>query len=116
MKKYIKLFEEFISEQDQSELQRFKNFLDEYCKKNNSRDEEVHQRAISLLDEMSKDEDLNKWMMHGKTLLLQELLRKTSYKGNSGSNSKEDLLDFNAFALLDTVGMYYRSEVLDENL
>lgn len=44
----------------------------------------------------------------GSTLKLQSILRKTSYQGSNSekSNSKEGLLDFNAFSLLDTVSMH----------
>ena len=72
-------------------------------------DADVCERALELLDEIYKasitdvdvKEKLYYWLLNGKTLALQELMKNTTYKGNG--NSPEQLRDFNAFSLLDTV-------------
>jgi len=90
------------------ELLSFKKALKNYSDERKE-NKEVHDRALELLDEVYSKQEMREelyfWLLNGKTLKLQELLRKTTYKGNG--NSPEQLRDFNAFALLDTVRGYY---------
>jgi|SRR3972149_11244166 len=107
--KNLKTFEQL----NESELTSFKVALEDYCKEREE-DSQIHQRALELLDEMEakKNDKLSEWLTKGKTLLLQKLLRETTYKGNAGDNSKETLRDFNAFALLDTVSHNKNNKLL----
>ena len=105
----IKRFYDFIAE-SKSEILQFKKSLEEYYRRRNV-EENKYKRAIELIDELEieaqKDNSisklLKKWVLIGGTLILMDLLKHTSYKGHLGN-----LTDFNAFALLDTVGMYNR--------
>lgn len=89
-------------------LESLKKAIIEYEK--GKSDPEILERALELLEEIKKNDpmELEKWVKEGKTLKLQELLRKTSYLGNG--NSPEQLRDFNAFSTIDTVGMHHRNE------
>ncbi len=92
----------------QTELAQYNRTLKNYCKERNERPE-ISERALGLLDEMKQTNEvgLMDWLSgKGKTLLLQENLRKTTYCGNKGDNTQTTLNDFNAFALLDTVSGY----------
>ena len=83
-------------------LSKFKIVFEDYCKERKE-DQDIHDRALKLLDEMTANADpqFTVWLTQGKTLRLKELLIKTTYEGNG--NTPAQLLDFNAFALLDTV-------------
>lgn len=113
--KHIKLFETFLQldgyasspnlpRATEFELRGFKTALKKYSEEKKE-NKEVYDRAVELLDEIYDNKELTEkfyfWMLNGKTLALQELLRSTTYKGNG--NTPEQLRDFNAFALLDTV-------------
>jgi len=92
----------------QTELAQYNRTLKNYCKERNERPE-ISQRALGLLEEMKQTNEvgLMDWLTgKGKTLLLQENLRKTTYCGNKGDNAQSTLNDFNAFSLLDTVSGY----------
>jgi len=92
----------------QIEISKFNKVFKTYSK---DRNESSIERALELLNEMKEkcEDGLLKWLLgEGKTLLLQENLRHTSYIGNKGDNAKGTLNDFNAFALLDTVSIYNR--------
>lgn len=72
------------------------------------KDKIIRDRALELISEIEgKDpKGLDKWVTQGSTLLLKELLSKTSYLGNG--NSPKQLRDFNAFAMMDSVAMHHR--------
>jgi len=103
-----KKFNEYYNNNEVEEiLNAFMETFNNYFAKN-SDSVDIKNRALELIQEL-KDLNLREfltWIEHGKTLKLQEILRNTTYKGNGGS--PEHLLDFNAFAYLDTIGMYYR--------
>lgn len=118
--KHIKLFEQFLNENKEISLEdmlsKYMITFEDYCSRKNN-DTEIKKRALSLLDEMMELSKSNKeisnmmfqWFTgEGSTLKLQAILRKTSYQGGNReiANSPEQLLDFNAFALLDTVSMH----------
>lgn len=89
-------------------ISQFKRTLNTYCKERKEQPE-ITERALELLNEMKEKSEsgLLGWLLgEGKTLLLQDNLRKTTYCGNTGDNAQNTLNDFNAFALLDTVSMY----------
>lgn len=93
-----------------TEIAQYNKTFRNYCKERNEQSK-IAERALVLLDEMKQADEPNllKWLSgEGKTLMLQENLRKTSYCGNKGDNSENTLSDFNAFTLLDTVSMYNR--------
>lgn len=121
--KHIKLYEQFVNENKETSLEdllsKYMITFEDYCKRN-KQDVEIKDRALSLLDEMLElsktDKELSKLLLKwlagdGKTLILKEILEKTTYQGSNSDiiNSKEYLLDFNAFALLDTVNMHNKS-------
>ena len=99
----------------EKEIAKYKATFDDYCKKN-ERNPEIQAKASELLDEIIANTKTDKGMAQlahdwftgkGSTLLLRdELLAKTSFSKKHPSNSPEDLLNFNAFALLDTVSLY----------
>lgn len=82
--------------------------LEEYEK--GKSDPEILERALELLSEIKETDPtgLDKWVKEGSTLLLKDLLSKTSYLGNG--NSPEQLIDFNAFTTIDSVGMHHRND------
>jgi len=98
-------------------LSKYMDTFEDYCKRKGV-GEDLKDRALDLLREIkNKAENDNKlfdivcdWMIgEGSTLKLQAILREiTSYQGGNReiANSPEQLLDFNAFALLDTVSMH----------
>jgi hypothetical protein len=91
-----------------TELAQYNKTFKTYCTERNER-KEIAERALALIDEMkqSNEAGLMRWLKgEGKTLLLQENLRATTYCGNKGDNAPSTLDDFNAFALLDTVSGY----------
>lgn len=106
----LKKFNEYhiyVSNQVEDTLKMFMETFYKYCEVKKQGDDVIN-RALELIEEL-KEADLRKfldWILYGKTLVLMDLLRNTSYKGNG--NTPELLLDFNAFTLLDTIGMYYR--------
>lgn len=94
----------------QTEIAQFNKTFKSFCKERNE-DQKISLRALGLLDEMKQTNEpgLMDWLSgKGKTLLLQDNLRKTTYCGNKGDNVQSTLNDFNAFALLDTVSGYNR--------
>lgn len=118
--KHIKLYEQFLNENKEISLEdllsKYMITFEDYCSRKNN-DPEIKKRALSLLDEMmdlsKSDKEISNMLFQwftgeGSTLKLQAILRKTSYQGSNPekSNSKEGLLDFNAFSLLDTVSMH----------
>ena len=109
--KYIKLFEELNNLE--TELSKYKSTFEDYCKERKA-DKTIHDRALELLDEIQSKtnheikDKFYAWLTKEKTLTLQELLRHTTYKGNG--NTPEQLRDFNAFALLDTVSLYNKKK------
>lgn len=99
----------------ESALLKFKKTLEKYL---NLRmvDDDLKNRSLELLNEIiekSKEDNtvlqlFGKWLIGvGSTLVLQEILRHTSYKGNG--NTQEQLLDFNSFTTLDSVNMYNKN-------
>lgn len=116
--KHLKNFAQL--NESENALEQYKVTLNRYCDGDNAtgrpEQSDVRKRAFDLLDEIQeKDSDgLNSWINQGSTTELQALLRQTTYKGNG--NSKEELRDFNAFALLDTVSGYHKHpEKFDQN-
>ena len=103
--KHVKLFESWNANESENGLEEFKTYLINYCADNKD-SADISKRALELLDEISTDSEFNKWLTQGKTLLLQDLLRKTTYKGNG--NAPEHLVDFNAFSAIDSAGMHFR--------
>lgn len=87
----------------------FISVLNEYTDKRNV-GVDIIERMFELIEEL-KEYDNSKflyWIKNGSTLYLKELLENTTYRGNG--NAPEQLLDFNSFATLDTIGMYYREK------
>lgn len=109
--KHVKLFE-YWNANESVNGEEFKAFLIKYCTtKEGKEPDEICKRALELLDEISGDSSFGKWLTQGSTLLLQDLLRKTTYNGIG--NSTEQLIDFNAFTTLDSACMHFRGDRLD---
>jgi hypothetical protein len=105
----IHKYNNFINESSdllKSEIEKFKATLSEYFRRRNVQ-KEHYDRALDLLNEIEKNNSLEqlalKWFTEGKTLVLMELMMPTTYNFHN-------LEDFNAFALIDTVGMYNRGQ------
>lgn len=122
--KRIHTYESFLNENASAtletvkdELRKYKSTFESYCNKE-ERDEDIKKRALEFLDEiMVKAETdaevlqlANDWFTKESTLVLQELFRKTigveKFREIWNGNSPEQLRDFNAFTLLDTVSSY----------
>ena len=95
-----------------SALSNYLFTFDKYCKDKNE-NPEVTARAREFIEYLrkNKSEELQQWLLGNtsSTTNLQAMLRTFPGWKGFGDNSKEGLLNFNAFSLLDTVSLYNKS-------
>ncbi len=106
----------------ETEFQNFKAYFPQYFVDMDHRhSQDAEARGLSFLDQIYKacqtnpeaKSRMHQWLKNGDTLLLRDdILKKyTDYRRDAfTSNAPEALLDFNAFASLDSAGLHYHEK------